>query len=170
MSAYVVPRAHIDYLLTAADHYARASDPFNWWTGTERAYLRPEDPQGVNEVGRMLYGENVRSVRYRYPDTVGNDTKLPGVCAEVEEASDPQYTFRILPGVRIVPGEVGKALACYEYQTCETDDHRDTEAWRFCEALRDAILRTLPGYEGGPWEVDEEWLATRTGRAQTPSA
>lgn len=46
-----------------------------------------------------------------------------------------------------------KALACYEYQSCESDDWESTEAFAFCEALRHTLIWALPNIDDAAWEV-----------------
>jgi len=48
-----------------------------------------------------------------------------------------------------------KAIACFDYQACETDDWQQSEAFAFCEALRDRAINKLPGYSEAKWGIDE---------------
>ncbi|GIW55025.1 MAG: hypothetical protein KatS3mg082_1429 [Nitrospiraceae bacterium] len=36
-----------------------------------------------------------------------------------------------------------KALGCYRYQSCETPDWEQTEAYQFCKALEGAMVHEL---------------------------
>jgi hypothetical protein len=46
-------------------------------------------------------------------------------------------------------------LAGFEYQACELPGWVGSEAGRFVDALRHALIRALPGYSDGPWTVDD---------------
>jgi len=102
MSAFVVPARHIDYLLTKGlgPHVTRYG-PIKWHvTDGEWKMLTRET---ATEVGRMLLAENQRSVNARYQ----------------REDAPPSYTFRPYRDTTAV--QCLKAIACYEYQACETD-------------------------------------------------
>lgn len=109
-----------------------------------------------DELGLMLAAENLASIHYRYPDTVGSNENVPGPC----DAYWADYTYAD-PGYRLTPAETLAALACYDYQSCEHPGWRTSEAFRFCDALRHAITRFIPGYEEAPWEWTAEHVAKR---------
>ena len=44
------------------------------------------------------------------------------------------------------PVKILAAINCYEYQACEHPEWKTSEARDFCEALRDRMIRMLPGY------------------------
>ena len=85
----------------------------------------------------MLVEQNYRSVNHRYS----------------EAGKPPPYFFERPPGVTLEPLTVLKALDCYEYQSCEDPGWADSEAAHFCEALRRATIRMLPGYDKAPWGI-----------------
>ena len=97
----------------------------------------------------MLLDECVRSVGERYNDSEVTD--LPG-------RSDAEYLipFKFKLGYNLPAVVILKQISCYEYQSCETDDWKDTEAYAFCQSLRHATIDRLPGYEEAPWGW-EEW-------------
>jgi len=97
----------------------------------------------------MLASENVQSVRARYSDA-DSSGMIPDWTAIPYVYRDPQY--------RPAPLEVLQAIAGYEYQSCEHDDWHCSEASRFCQALRLAMVRRLPGYDDAPWTWDQSDL------------
>lgn len=145
MSAYVVDKAHIDGLVTLASRGPQGVwwEPLRWWNGRQMQDTYGEGRD--DEIGAMLLAENVRSVSARYPrDALG---ELPG----------PRPAYWLVryvwsPGrYRPTAIEALKAIACYEYQSCETDDWEQTEAWRFCQALQGAIVSRMPGWDEAAW-------------------
>jgi hypothetical protein len=74
MSAYIVSRKHIHYLVTAAAQY-----------GLIR--LREQD-----KTGQMLWDENIKSVQYRYHNEPVED--LPGPCKETAQWKSQPQSFR----------------------------------------------------------------------------
>lgn len=107
----------------------------------------------ADEVGQMLWLENVASVAYRYPDTTPN--ARPGPRSEDIDAEAAEYTYR---DHRYVPTAVEalNAICCFEYQSCEHLTWRASEAYRFCDALRHALIHALPGMDTAPWGWDAE--------------
>lgn len=144
MSAFVVDKAHINALVNAG--LAVRYKPMHWYDKDGGHVLQPDN---ADEVGQMLLDECIRSVGYRYQND--SITTLPG-------RSDAEYillfkfklSYDLLPPVVIL-----KLISCYEYQSCETDDWKDSEAYAFCQALRSATISRLPGYDEAPWEFTE---------------
>lgn len=158
MSAYVVTEAHIHALVQAGLEANRRyrSSSFRWTTPNPAAQFGFDVHElridNADEVGQMLWRENVASVRYRYPDD--GPEELPGPNGFNAEA-DP-YIYRYRPLCEpLTPVETLKAIDCYEYQTCEHPDWRDPAnvAAAFCRALQDAAIGALPGYDEAPWEI-----------------
>lgn len=151
MSAFMVDHAHIDAMLTAG---LDARDGVRWLTdATEDQVPGERIPSGyrtldflnADHVGAMLLAENRRSVNYRY---------------EEDELEEP-YTFRPLRHSDITPVDILSAISCYEYQACECDDWQASEAARFCQALRLAMICKLPGYSDAPWEISRDYFTKR---------
>jgi hypothetical protein len=158
MSAYVVDRKHIWFLVDSATHPAIAKGwcgPLSWvWSidresGTyERASLAAADYRRASEVGQMLWSENVASVRHRYPDC--GDGELPGpIGCNYVYGDHERLPYRACPE----PVAVLKACDGYEYQACEHPGWEGSEAHAYIEALRTRAIRALPGYEEAAWEV-----------------
>ena len=134
MSAYEVEQIHIHALVNAALMRNRYGTMRYWHAAERRSVEVTLDNAG--QVGAMLAAENRRSVNYRYQEN------------EIEEP----YWFQPITK-RLDPVKVLGALACYEYQSCETGDWPQTEAYAFCQALRKHMIRFLPGSDDAPWEV-----------------
>jgi hypothetical protein len=164
MSAFVVNKAHIDALVTAAAE-VRNHDSGMRWFAAEGNFARHEltysDTDRLSEVGMMLWAENVASVEARYPDTLETGD-YPGP-ASFERESAALYRFdrtEVLAPVVIL-----KALDCYEYQSCEHEGWYASEARQFALALRDKMIHALPGYDNGPgWELDEAQVRPQRAR------
>ena len=159
MSAFVVSKAHIDALVTAGLDLGRHGYLYWYWpelTAEQEsdAYARgsyagsgaPEVAEArhhelwidtADQVGAMLWAENYRSVNHRY--------------AEDNQPQAYGYTRcrRRLSAVALL-----KAVNCYEYQSCEHPGWKRSQAYAFCQALRSALIRELPGYEQAPWHID----------------
>lgn len=158
MSAFIVGKAHIDYLVTAGLRLSQTSS-LRWtvpgefepgdhqrgapWGPTAivsyEKQMRELTPETADTVGAMLLKENYRSVHHRYDE-------LP----EVE--ADSPYRFEESRH-RVEPVQVLSAIACYRYQSCEHPGWTDSEAWDFCHALQNQAIRRLPGWEEAMWEI-----------------
>lgn len=91
-----------------------------------------------------LFQENIRSVRARYPEEKRDD--LPGPCILPLHIVVRSEHFA-LGKWRRSPVEILVMLDSLEYQSCETDDWKETVAYRLLNAIRRAAIRSLPGYE-----------------------
>src|SRR5262249_23034135 len=150
MSAFVVSKTHIDALLTAGLDLAPRLSPLRWLSPAEPVpgTHEPGEPWGPAAIveynrrgqrltpgpagrgGGPLPAENQRSVNHRYIE---------------HEAEEPYVFERYRRPLK--PVEVLKALACYEYQSCEHAEWQSREAKAFCDALRLEATHHLPGYD-----------------------
>lgn len=156
MSAYQVNKVHIDALVTAGLSFrpGRHDGPLHWYHEDETHVLNDGT---AGQVGAMLWAENARSVNHRYSE---------------DEWEEP-YEHSHLQG-RVDPVVVLAALVCYRYQSCETPDWPQSEAYAFCQALEASMIRRLPGYDNAPWEITDpnvfrewchaEWLYRKVER------
>jgi hypothetical protein len=79
--------------------------------------------------------------------------KLAGLDEEAEYiAALEAYRFKYYPGVRAAAA--ASALACYDYQASECDDHQTTAAAFFVKQLDD--LLGSPDTENEPWGYEDE--------------
>lgn len=151
MSAYIVSKKHIDAILSA-ELNRRVDYPLSWyWSGARHELNKAT----ANTVGGMLWQENVESVATRYPNDKPGE--WPGPCG-LTMVEVMAYSFEPIrvgnANVYIQPIEALKALDGYEYQACEHDEWKESEAKAFCEAMRKNLIRRLPGYEEAKWSWD----------------
>lgn len=147
MSAFIVGKDHIDALVTLALSNTGHTGPMCWYFDNPTRVGQAEYTNAA-EVGRMLWAENVRSVQGRYPDTVEGGT-YPGPNG-FSAAEIFAYRWRRTEPLSPVVGL--KLIACFEYQSCETEGWTRSEAHAFCQALRLKLIDQLPGYDFAPWE------------------
>jgi hypothetical protein len=134
MSAWIVSKAHIDVMVSAA-LAAKDWGDFSFYHDNERIVVTSDN---ADEIGQMLWEENHKSVNARYR----------------ENTKTPKYTFR--PVEVPSPGEVAKGIGCYEYQSCEHDGWETSAAKAFCTELEGVQIVRLPEYESAPWGWDEK--------------
>lgn len=161
MSAFVVDKAHIRYLVSAAMHpkiLGPSRHCFTWYTGERGSLDMHElgcgDFERASEVGQMLYEECIKSVSYRYNEE--NPSQLPG---KISDLAEPWYGKHEGWGAylkpEIDPVQVLKACDCYVYQSCEHPGWETSEAKEFIEALRSAAWHALPEYDAAAWEIND---------------
>ena len=144
MSAFIVSKGHIRFLVEAAGRLGR--DPVTWYhDGRHRQlsrFIKNDTPNTLtpNQLGALLWEENVKSVDHRYSEENG--------------VGAYQHVRSSLP---IDPVQVFASLRCYEYQTCEREDWETSEAKVICDAIRDAAIRVLPGSDDTEWGVPAAW-------------
>lgn len=185
MSAYMVDPIHIDLLVKVALRgpegrtvspgtawhsprwskvtdaelaemvWSEAAEQFHGVTFDGTGYMGA-DAMTPDQLGLMLITENLASINYRYPDTLGNFEVLPGPIG-VDWAA---YTYNN-PRYRLTAVEALKALDGYEYQACEHPSWRTSEAFRFCQSLRSAVIGCIPGYDTAPWTWSTAEVAAR---------
>lgn len=157
MSAFVVGDATIDVMLDCLIAAVSQRPYFSrlYWrdaAGQPKFFDRhdAEDIEKLTALGNMLLAENARSVGFRY-----SEGQNP--CALLYRYRPAPREVWLHPAGRtpssvITANAALKNIACYEYQTCECDDWEDTEAYRFCAALKERIAETaLPGRNDDPW-------------------
>jgi hypothetical protein len=159
MSAYVVDKRHIDFLVSAALQAYPPGQPgsthrLSWWRvdgSGEYAGWREINPNAehMTDDGQMLVSENVASVHHRYPDDDADAGELPGPCDAYYMGP---YVFED-PRREVTPGAVFRAIDCLDYQSCEHDEWRSSEAYAFLGALRKAWCDRVADAEHATWEV-----------------
>ena len=163
MSAYIVDPRTIDYLIAwAHQHRTHDSAPsvsipermdpttlpdtLDGYGQGERFSLMQLTP---NDLGAILLAENVRSVQARYPrEAVAT---LPGPC---DQSRVLAYQYQPVPSLNAA--WVVKSCDCLDYQSCETDDWRDTLAYAIVQTIRESAISALT--EDAPWGVTDEDL------------
>lgn len=99
-------------------------------------YMRVEDPTAL---GTLLWAENHKSVNARYS----------------EESVTPPYRFARFPG-KVDPIVVLKSIHCYQYQACEHDGWKESEACKLMTELEGEMISALPGYDAAPWGIGND--------------
>lgn len=168
MSAYVVSKQSIDLLVrTALDLGGR--DCLNWWRVDENGdYVgwRELNPQAEGMIdtdyrayctpsaaGQILVSENVKSVHDRYP---GDDPDLGELPGPVDAYYMGPYVYAD-PGRALPPAELFASIDCLDYQSCEHDGWRRSEAFAFLEALRNRACRFIPA--SARWTLEESGVS-----------
>lgn len=130
MSAHVVGNHHISAMLTAARKMPMGYGPnYRWTKNNSPVYFLSNE----TAIGQKLLDENYRSVNYRYD----------------EQEAAPK--FRMVIDRQWTAVELIKLCDCYNYQTCETPDYGETEAYAIVQALREFAISALPGMDEAPW-------------------
>lgn len=139
MSAFLVAPEHIQQLVLFS--HGRVGRDALTWMGYADEGDRDE------KLASLLALANLRSMRHRYP----NDPSMSA-------ADDEAYIRACVPVVfhmcQLTPVQVLKAIGCLDYQSCEVPDWRDTLACRALEALKDAAISMLPGWNEAAWAID----------------
>lgn len=160
MSAYIVDRKHVVYLVQSALTFAMKArgGGFSWVAKdpTKPGGYRREKIEHGGDFARaasaanMLWMENIKSVSHRYPNE--SNATLPGPIGEdfVIKAS----AFKICAAQPDL-AQLFKAIDCFCYQSCEHDEWEQSEAFAFCQALRETAWSSLPGYEDAAWGAPE---------------
>lgn len=146
MSAFIVDKDHIIYLVSAALNYASSwHGSFSWYHNGQRGEIRSGDYERAADAANMLWRENIRSVSHRYPNE--SSATLPGPRGETFE-----ITARDIPHfVRVESVQVLKSCSCFEYQSCEHDEWEKSEVFAFIQSLKDSAINALPGYDKAKW-------------------
>ncbi|GAA1312527.1 hypothetical protein Psi02_77000 [Planotetraspora silvatica] len=164
MSEFLLPKIHIDALLTAAlawegEEYARyrfdrrsAENP----AVLERVVLSLET---ADDLGRILWGQNFDMAAW-YVGFELDTLDAERVAALDKEAladlhSVQSYAFDRLPG-EPDPGVILWAIACYEYQTCPEfpEEWIGTPAAPFISYLQGRARSRLPGAQVA-WPIED---------------
>lgn len=136
MSAYLVSKSHIDALVTLGSLHKVI--PYG-----SRTY--------TTDMGKTLIRANVESIEARYPDTKGHPQEMPGCYIDAETYTHALYAKH----TNLTPAAGLKAISGYEYQACEHKGWNGSVAQVFCDSLRHALIRALPGYSSADWEITD---------------
>jgi hypothetical protein len=133
MSAFIVSNTHINALVRFATEnnisvYGNLKQPLHV-SGNEDA------------TAQMLHDENVRSVNARYSGS-----------------TQAERVVYMIDAPLLSPVQAIKAAQCLQYQSCETDDWKETAANLLLEAIIGKAIRLLPGYSESPWVIRESSL------------
>lgn len=143
MSAYIVSDDHINVIVS---YFVTPIMDDKLWIELDGKYdYMSEDD--TPKVAQRLYAQNVRSVDARY-----------------DEENGGQYQFKLVRDAKHLYsiGEIALALNGLEYQSCETDDYNETEAYKLVQAMRKHLLRKIAEQDDADtWHIDEVKQRTR---------
>lgn len=126
MSAYVMNGEEIDTIVSYFIHNRHTVHGEGAWLriGENYDYLNYDNAE---KVAKILMDENVKSVNSRYAENDKSDYKFE---------YDPEAHKRPI-------GNIVGALDCLEYQSCETDDYHQSNAWDIMGGLRKHLLKQV---------------------------
>lgn len=155
MSAYICDVDHIKALAIFAARRdggygscSRNVEPCYLVNADARATATNGDAEIATYYAETLYQENIRSVRSRYPGDKWSE--LPG---PIEKPLHIIVTIREMTTARRVePVAILKAVSCLDYQSCETENYKETLGYQLLDMIRTAAIHALPGYEEASWD------------------
>lgn len=109
--------------------------------GTNFRYLNPET---ASVVGQILVDANAKSIEARY-----------------EEDEFRIYEYNAPRTLSWNPVEIMSACSCYDYQSCESDDYKESEACAIIDAIRHLCISILCDQNHTPWEIRENSVSAR---------
>lgn len=150
MSAFVLAREHIAFLVNAAFRRRQGETLYYHWDGGGHQ-CQPGDSDAAVRIAQVLWAENVASVAHRYSGDARS--KLPGMVRDAEagfEYGRHEWDHREPNWVQVL-----KACDCYAYQSCEHPGWDGSEARAIIEAIRSMAIHALPGYYEAAWEITD---------------
>lgn len=145
MSAWIVSRAHIDALVQVlCESETVVQDP--------------------NEVGRVLWAENLKSVAYLYSGDGDGDRPGP---TDFRDADVTTYVYR-RPSAKLTRHDQLVALDCWDYQSGDHPSFQDSDASRWVAALVERLkasgaeqepetMQLINGFKYGiAWGLEDE--------------
>lgn len=154
MSAYLVEKNHVRYLIAAAVRFEACIQVKNSAGNLEWRAAKEATDDELSEVGQDLWNENAASVEGRYPSLKGKT--LPG--EDENTPKDDRLFFTFDPSTfyeDLSPAQVIKAVHCYSYQSCEHEGWRTSRAREFCDHLAHIAESRIPGYDKAVWGAPE---------------
>jgi hypothetical protein len=136
MREWMVSDAHIDALVNAWVRFDQGHSVT--CDGEDEGHTFRLTSQTATRLGQKLLAE------YRC-DANDRDNK-----------DDGAPTYRFTPMTEDPdPVVILKLISYYERQSCGHRGWETSEARKFCEDLRLACIRALPGYDAAPWRIDD---------------
>jgi hypothetical protein len=172
MSAFIVERNHILYIMAAASgrlptpklyglQWCRADGHHRRWGG--QGNYQDNFHIEAARIAQLLYDENVRSYCYRYKDAKAEE--FADTFTEKDLENNP-YFLRVFDPVQVI-----KSSHCLAYQSCEHPEWETSEAKRFLDSLESAAIHDLPGYDTAAWGAPEAFkMATAGAPYRQPQA
>lgn len=143
MSAYIVSDNHINVIVS---YFVDYRQNYKLWyeLNGNFGYMSEDD---APKVAHCLYEQNVKSVDARYDEENGGNYQFKFI-------RDAKQLYSI--------GEIALALDGLEYQSCETDDYHQTDAYKIVQAMRKHLLRKMQERDNADtWHIDEVKQSTR---------
>jgi hypothetical protein len=135
MSAFMCSEKHIKSIVRFFDADKRYA-PEKWANKT------PQDLCALLEHANRVSVNH----RYRHSDGIPAVSVVEFVWTKKDDAAAPVSALVAF-----------KLIQCLDYQSCETDDWRDSEACAFLDWLQSkaaaAVIRALPAYDAAPWGI-----------------
>ena len=132
MSAWILSDIHINAILTAYKEtwkYRHCSK--------EHKDLEPSE-KDLTTLGQMLVDENYKSINCRY-----------------EEKTEAR-TFKFKKTKLYSPIQIWVFIDCYEYQTCEHEGWKTSDAKKFLDKIREEIIAFSEEADKAMWVLDEK--------------
>ncbi|HBD95161.1 MAG TPA: hypothetical protein DC057_13430 [Spirochaetia bacterium] len=123
MSAFIVNKKHIDYLVSAL-YYSNKD--------YQNKYM---DIQELNKIGQTLVNANYKSVNYRY-----NESEKPY-----------KYIFSQIFTIYFI--QTLKAINCLDYQSCEYPGWERSKAKKILNQIKDQCIYHLTDSNKYQWEI-----------------
>lgn len=139
MSAYLVEKHHIDFLVGYLDSHCEG-----WFHYIEDCKDIKDKQERLNTAGRILIQENHRSVCARYD----------------KEEQEFRYRFE-RRYYDISPVQVIKSVCHLRYQSNENEDYFTTPAEKILRTIEYTAITHLPGYTEAIWGVPEPFEGKR---------
>lgn len=136
MSAYVVDDKEISAILQGV--YGKNHTGFNVWDcqdDTNSYHYVMNAALTQQQEANILMRENVRSVNHRYQD---KDVFQGNVVLD--------RTAKALPILNVL-----KLIDYLQYQSCECDDYKKSEAYKLLCNYRELLIPKLDGWQEAPW-------------------
>jgi hypothetical protein len=143
MSAWIVSKGHIDYIVGAMEFYQYGQ--FTVYHDGKRHDLSRD------EWGKSLWAENMRSVAYRYPNDAPDE--LPGPISFEGEPTVEAYRFTRRRDITRIGA--CKAIDSYSYQSCEHPEWETSLAKACVDQLFRMVVASMPEYDAADtWSVE----------------
>lgn len=132
MSAWMITKSHVATMVQFC----------------ERDAPREFRDRTLADVCNELLRECARSVDFRYQQSTETDA--------LEQFADDAEVLQFAVDRYMEAGAVLKLCHCYDYQACETETYRESQAHRYVRAIEAHACRRVKGYDDAPWGVDNE--------------
>ena len=150
MSAYIVDKNHVVYLVSMAVHRAitHGSDFVVYLDDETQPYgvrplkIAPYDFNAQAAMATKLWQQNAKSVNARYRES----SEIERFVVKPSEFGK-FYEFDAI--------QLLKSINCLEYQSCEHGGWKKSEARTFLKALESRAILALPGYDAAKWGAPE---------------